>query len=164
MFIQGSTVAHSRHGIGTIRAIEEREILGAKAVFVTMHFEREGLNLTVGQKSLESQTRDVLTEAEGEKIMQHLASSEEALSGDWKTRNKGNQERLTSGDPYQLCEIIRGLGALKKKRGELSNTDRAQLARALDLLSEELTIALEKTSTEEMLAEIIVASHIAVPA
>ena len=155
MFTLGDTVSHSRHGIGTIKSIEEKELLGSKAIFVTMYFIREDLKLTVSRKNLEREIREILSEAEGEKILQHLANCEKDLSDNWKTRNRNNQERLTSGDPYELCEVIKGLSALKKKKkGELSNSDRTHLNRALEMLAEELCIALEKTSTEDMMAEL----------
>lgn len=126
-----------------------------------MYFDREDLKLIVGRKNLETQIREILKEEEAEKIMKYLTTCETDLSTNWKTRNRNNQERLTSGDPYELCEVIKGLVALKQKRkGELSTSDKMQLNRALDLLAEELTIALEKSSTEDMLAELKEASRV----
>ena len=141
--------------MGTIKAIEEKEILGSKAVFVTMYFDREDLKLMVGRKNLNDQIREILDEDEAREVLDYLTSCTTVLSKNWKQRNKNNQERLTSGDPKDLCHLIRGLIQLKKTRGgQLSNSDRGQLNRAVDLLAEELFFALERDSVDTMMEEI----------
>ena len=155
LYKQGDTVSHSHHGIGTIKSIEEKEILGSKAVFVTMYFDREELKLTVGRKNLDDQIREVLNEDEAETVLEYLSNCDAKLAKNWKKRSRNNQERLTSGDPMKLCDVIRGLLLLKHKRkGDLSNSDRRQLNRALELLAEELVHALGRDSLEHMMEEL----------
>jgi RNA polymerase-interacting CarD/CdnL/TRCF family regulator len=120
-----------------------------------MYFDREELKLIVGRKNLEEQTREVLDEKEAEAVLEYLASCETKLAKNWKKRSRNNQERLTSGDPKELCDVIRGLILLKHKRkGDLSNSDRGQLNRALEMLAEELVFALGRESIESMVEEL----------
>ncbi len=120
-----------------------------------MYFNRDDLKLTVGRKNLEAQIREILDEEEAKEVLEYLATSTATLSQNWKQRNRNNHERLTSGDPKELCDLIKGLTQLKKKRGgDLSNSDRTQLARAIEILAEELFFALERGSVELVMDEI----------
>lgn len=155
LYKQGDTVLHSHHGIGTIQNIEEKEILGSKAVFVTMYFDREGLQLTVGRKNLDEQIREILDRKQAKEVLEYMRTRGPELATNWKKRNRNNHERLTSGDPKALCDVVSGLLMLQHKRkGELSNSDRQQLNRALELLAEELAFALKRDSLEELIDEI----------
>jgi RNA polymerase-interacting CarD/CdnL/TRCF family regulator len=120
-----------------------------------MYFDREELKLTVGRKNLDDQIREVLDEKEAEAVMEYLANCDTKLAKNWKQRSRNNQERLTSGDPKELCDVIRGLLLLKHKRkGDLSNSDRGQLNRALEMLAEELVYALGRESVDNMVEEL----------
>lgn len=48
----------------------------------------------------------------------------------------------------QLFHVYRGLLELKSNKGSLNNSDRKQLNQSLDLLAEELAIALGKTTEQ----------------
>lgn len=74
-----------------------------------------------------------------------MKSFDETLSNSWKVRSRRNGERLSSGDPMQLYQVYRGLQLIKTKKGRLNNSDRRQHSLALELLTEELSHALEKT-------------------
>lgn len=156
LYKQGDTIAHAYHGIGTIRAIEEKEILGSKAEFATLYFPYEELKLTILEKDLDEQVREILTEEEAQEIIEYLSNFDEKLAKNWKRRNRNNKDRLTSGDPRELCEVAKGLMRLKSRRkAPLSNSDRAQLQKAFRLLAEELGKVLDEEveTMEEKLRE-----------
>ena len=120
-----------------------------------MYFDREDLKLMVGRKKLDEQIRAVIGKEEANEILEYLSTCTTILSKNWKQRNKKNQERLTSGDPKDLCDLIRGLLQLKKNRGgDLSGSDRAQLSRALEILAEELVLALDRECVDNVMEEI----------
>ncbi|HIB66056.1 MAG TPA: hypothetical protein EYO33_13330 [Phycisphaerales bacterium] len=157
LYKTGDTVSHATHGIGTIKAIEEKEILGSTAVFATLYFENSEMKLTVLKKDLDEQVREILSEEEALEILNYLGSHDETLAQNWKTRNRKNKERLTSGDPRELCTVAKGLLMLKqKKNGMLSTADRNQLQKALNLLAEELARALDEDpqNMEDKLREV----------
>lgn len=120
-----------------------------------MYFDRQDLELTVGRKNFDEQIREILDEESAKEVLSYLATCQGKLSTNWKLRNRNNQERLTSGDPKELCELIKGLSNLKKQRGgDLSNSDRLQLNRAVEILAEELFFALERESLDNVIEEI----------
>jgi RNA polymerase-interacting CarD/CdnL/TRCF family regulator len=86
-----------------------------------------------------------------------MRESSGSLSSSWKVRSRRNLERLSSGDPLQLYEVYQGLQELKEKKGRLNNSDRKQHSQALELLTEELSLALDKTpeQTQLLLEEVV---------
>lgn len=125
--------------MGTVKAIGEKEFLGSKGEFATLYFPHHDMRLSVPRKDLHEQVRDLLTEDEAHEIIEYLCDYDEKLAKNWKSRNANNKERLTSGDPRELCQVAKGLMRLKAQREKpLSNSDRGQLKKALRLLAEEL--------------------------
>ncbi len=97
------------------------------------------MNLSLLKSDLDEQVREILTEDEAHEVIEYLCNFDEKLAKNWKSRNANNHERLTSGDPRELCQVAKGLIRLKFNRDKpLSNTDRGQLKQALRLLAEEL--------------------------
>lgn len=92
---------------------------------------------------LDEHVRDPLGSKRAQKVLEHLRECPATLSNKWKTRKRKNQERLASGDPYELCQLIKGLIARSHQR-PLANSDRIQLSKATEMLSLELAHALGK--------------------
>ncbi|HIB64910.1 MAG TPA: hypothetical protein EYO33_07325 [Phycisphaerales bacterium] len=156
LYKQGDTVSHAYHGIGTVKAIGEKEFLGETNEFATLYFPHEELRLSILKKDIDEHVRDIITEAEAHEIIEYLSSYDEKLAKNWKRRNHNNKERLTSGDPREICIVAKGLMELKYRRKKpLSNSDRRQLQRALRLLAEELGRVLDEEAEimEEKLRE-----------
>lgn len=126
-------------------SFEEKEFLGSRETFAILHFQREDLRMMVPRKSLPDTVRNPIKAGVAEKVLEHLESWDGALSGNWKTRNRKNQQRLESGDPFELSQVYKGLLALQEKKGRLNSSDRRQLHLSLDLLTEELAVALKAT-------------------
>lgn len=55
--------------------------------------------------------------------------------------SRENQERLSSGDPLELCAVAKGLIRLRSQR-PLAASDSAQLKKSLSLLAEEICVVL----------------------
>lgn len=103
------------------------------------------MRLSVRRDDLEDQVREILTEEEAHEIIDYLARFDEKLAKNWKKRNANNKERLTSGNPREVCQVAKGLMRLKKQRKKpLSNSDRRQLQKAFRLLAEELGRVLDE--------------------
>ncbi len=111
-------------------------------MFVTLYFDRESLKVIVPKRELDEQVRKVMTREEGLDVLSFLRDWDDTLATSWKQRTRNNHERMISGDPKELCVVIKGLIRLQKKRGSLANSDQNQLRRAIDILAEELAGAL----------------------
>ena len=119
--------------------------MGTKLKLTTLYFPHEGLRLSLRRDDLEDQVREILTEEEAHEIIGYLAGFDEKLAKNWKRRNANNKDRLTSGDPREVCQVAKGLMRLKKQRKKpLSNSDRRQLQKAFRLLAEELGRVLDE--------------------
>lgn len=119
--------------------------MGNKGEFATLYFPHEELRLSVLKRDLDDQVREILSEDEAHEVIEYLSAFDQKLAKNWKSRNRNNQERLTSGNPRELCEVAKGLMRLKKRREKpLSNSDRKQLKKAFRLLAEELGRVLDE--------------------
>ena len=74
------------------------------------------------------------------------------MSEIWSQRYKANLAKLTSGDIYQVSEVVRHLSLRVKEKG-LSVADMRMLAKAREMLISELTFVIDSTAerAEEML-------------
>lgn len=143
MYKPGGTVYHPAHGIGQVQSIEEKEMLGSTTTFATILFHRERLNVMVPASTLKEQVRPPVDRTEALEILDYLEDWDGHLDAQWKTRSRENQQRLESGDPYDLCHVVKGLYRHHNKNGQLNNGDRKHLDRSLDLLAGELACALD---------------------
>ena len=70
----------------------------------------------------------------------------------WSRRFKNHQEKLKSGDVYQVAEVVRNL-ALREATKGLSAGEKSMLVRARGILVSELSFALD-VSEEDALARL----------
>ncbi len=103
--------------------------------------------MIVPQKQLEEMARLPLTRPQAREVLSYLQSWNEGLSTSWKVRKSKNHERLTSGDPMQLCVVAKGLTLLQQEKGRLATSDIEQLDRSLAMLADELSEVLDDDFT-----------------
>ncbi len=127
-------------------------------MFVTLYFDRESLKVIVPKRELDEQVRKLMNVQEARELLSYFESCDDTVSKSWKTRTRNNHERMISGDPKELCHVVKGLLSLQKKRGQLANSDKQQLRRALDILGEELGATLGKDK-EAMIEELESIGH-----
>ncbi|MFA5508575.1 MAG: CarD family transcriptional regulator [Vulcanimicrobiota bacterium] len=144
----GDTIYHPQHGIGTVRDYDKKELLGAEHKFAILFFPREELQISLPAKKLNDTVREPLTESKARELLSEMSDIQESPNKSWKIRSRQNQERLASGDPIQLYLVYRGLLELRNQKGSLNNSDRRQLTQSLELLAEELAVALGKTDEQ----------------
>lgn len=132
--------------------------MGATYHFTTIELEA-GMKLMLPQGELDKQLRSPLEKPQAEKVLEHLQDYEPPGSDNWKTRKRRNQDRLTSGDPFQLAEMLKGLHSLAEKR-RLASSDQLHLHKVTELLSQELAYALSREPewVSERLEEICTAT------
>ena len=130
----------------------ERETFGETRTYLKLCLPH-GLTLMVPADNTEDVgLRDVVSRDEVERVFDLLREEERgSISLIWSQRYKTNLAKLTSGDIYQVSEVVRHLSCREREKA-LSVADRRMLAKAREILISELTFATDSTAehTEAM--------------
>ncbi len=139
----GTVVTYPPHGIGRISSREKKVVLGNEEEVVVIELGNE-LSVTLPVSRAAELLRPPATEAELKKVQKTLR--EEGVVSDeiWSKRLAQAQEKLRSGDPLDLAEIVRD--GVKREQGrtangtpiKLSTSERALHLKARELLSGEI--------------------------
>jgi CarD family transcriptional regulator, regulator of rRNA transcription len=141
----GTIVAYPPHGIGRVAARQKKLVLGVEEEVVIVELGNE-LSVTLPLARAQEQLRPPATEADIKKVQKALR--EDAVVSDeiWSKRVQQAQEKLRSGDPLELAEIVRD--GVRREQGKtttgsptkLSTSERALHLKARELLSGEISV------------------------
>lgn len=142
----GTLVAYPPHGIGRISKREKKVVLGVEEEIVLIELGND-LSVTLPVARATELLRPPASEADLKKVQKTLR--EEGVVSDeiWSKRLAQAQEKLRSGDPLDLAEIVRD--GVKREQGrtangtpiKLSTSERALHLKARELLSGEIEVA-----------------------
>ena len=82
-------------------------------------------------------------------LFQLLSKKDVREPTNWSRRFKNHQEKLKSGDVYQVAEVVRNL-ALRETTKGLSAGEKAMLVKARSVLISELSFALNVSEDEAL--------------
>jgi len=88
--------------------------------------------------------RPAISLEEVDDVLAVLAVRSVRVPTNWSRRFKNHQEKMKSGDVYQVAEVVRNL-ALREKGKGLSTAEKSMLERARGILVSELSFALNVT-------------------
>ena len=94
--------------------------------------------------------RDVIDEEEAENVFHLLKGEKSKMSQNWNRRYRANQEKLKTGDIYEVVEVVRNLTIRDMEKG-LSTGEKKMLSNARKILISELVLA--KNMSEEEVVE-----------
>jgi CarD family transcriptional regulator len=161
----GTIVAYPPHGVGRVAKREKRVILGVEEDVVVIELANE-LSVTLPISRAEEQLRPPATEADLKKVQKALREEGVVSEEIWSKRVQQAQEKLRSGDPLELAEIVRD--GVRREQGKTSNgtptklstSERALHLKARELLSGEIgvTRGLEPAEAEAWIDEQLAAS------
>lgn len=148
-FKKDDIVIYPQHGACRVKAIKKLDPfgLGKKEDFlilVTVINEME-LKVPVAKLS-EVGVRPPVNADELEDLVAVLAKADPRVPSNWSRRFKNHQEKLKSGDVYQVAEVVRNLAA-RDRDSALSAAEKTMYDRARINLISEISPAL-KVSTE----------------
>ena len=151
----GTVVAYPPHGVGRVSAREKRVILGAEEEVVVVELGND-LSVTLPMSRAVEQLRPPATEADLKKVQKALREQGVVSDEIWSKRVQQAQEKLRSGDPLELAEIVRD--GVRREQGKttngtptkLSTSERALHLKARELLSGEISVTrgLDLTAAE----------------
>ena len=136
-------VVYPSHGVGKIIGIEEQEIGGDKLELYVVSFEKEKMILRVPlNKADHAGMRRLSTKDELGPVVTTLKGRAKIKRTMWSRRAQEYSEKLNSGDPVKIAEVLRDLHRADDQP-EQSYSERQLYEAALDRLAREFA-AVEK--------------------
>ena len=149
-FDVGDRVVYPHHGAAVIVQRESREFDGAVQEFLVLEMAHGELVLRVPvDKADEVGMRAPIGEDEVRDLFELLARKDVREPSNWSRRFKNHQEKLKSGDVYQVAEVVRNLALRDLSKG-LSAGEKSMFTKARDVLVSELSVALGVTEDEAL--------------
>ena len=147
-FKVGDTVVYPHHGAAHIEEIETRTIKGAEMTYLVLKVDKGDLTVRVPADNAELVgVRDVVGQEGLERVFEVLRAPHTEEPTNWSRRYKANLEKLASGNPLKVAEVVRDLWRRDRERG-LSAGEKRMLAKARDILVGEVALA-EKSTKDE---------------
>jgi len=150
-FKVGDKVVYPHHGAAVIKKKEKREHpteKGKKVEYYVLRLAYGDLTLMVPvDKTEEVGLRDVINAEEVEEVFAVLRKKDARMPTNWSRRFKNHQEKLKSGDIYQVAEVVRNLSLRDNEKG-LSAGEKRMLSQARQILVSELTFAIGVSEEE----------------
>ena len=139
-FKVGDQVIHSSFGLGEIIQLDEKEIYGHKDTYYMVQICDLTLWVPV-RESGETSLRYLTPERDFKKLFKILTGPGEELPEDRLARKSQLLERLKDGRLDSVCEVVRDLNDLGRKK-KLNDYDKAIMERAKSFLLNEWKLAL----------------------
>jgi CarD family transcriptional regulator len=147
-FRKGDTVVHPEHGAAVIEEVRVKEFLGEKRKYLVLRVVYGDLTVLVPIDSTEQVgLRPCVSKNEAKKVLKVLTEEESSVAANWSRRFKNNLEKLHSGDPYEVAEVLRNLAIRDREKG-LSAGEKRMITKARQILISELSFATEKSEDE----------------
>ena len=152
-FKRGDTVIYPQHGACLVEGIEEKTMFQETREYLILKSVIGEMTLSVPvDKADDVGVRPPVGAEELDDLVAVLSKPDPRVPSNWSRRFKNHQEKLKSGDVYQVAEVVRNL-ALREVTKGLSAGEKAMLVRARGILVSELSFALN-VSEEEALTKL----------
>lgn len=149
-FKTGDRVVYPHHGAAIIQKTEVVEFNGEKKKYFVLHTTHDDLTVRVPvDKVDEVGMRPPISLPDVEDLFEVLQQKDVREPSNWSRRFKNHQEKLKSGDVYQVAEVVRNLSLRDKEKG-LSAGEKNLYTQARTVLVSELSFAMEVAEDEAM--------------
>ena len=137
----GDKAVYPAHGVAEVTGIEKHQVGGDEQTFYILRILDNGVKVMIptGANGL----REIMSTEEVDEVFDVLKEKEISVeSTTWNRRYREYKDKIDSGDPKQIAEVLRDLYLLKNDK-DLSFGERKMLDTAKALLVKELSIARE---------------------
>ena len=149
-FKKGDKVVYPHHGAATIIATEKREFNGKRQDFFVLQVAIDQLILRVpASKSLDLGVRPVISKTAAKRVLAVFRTEPEEAGANWSRWYKLLTEKITSGDIFQVAEVVRDLTFAQQTKG-ISPALKRMLSKARMILASELRFALNLSEEDAM--------------
>jgi CarD family transcriptional regulator len=149
-FDVGDRVVYPHHGAAIIVRREKRKVNDENTEYLVLEMAHGELTLSVPvDKADEVGMRPPIGKEEVEDLFELLGKKDIREPANWSRRFKNHQEKLKSGDVYQVAEVVRNL-ALRDQAKGLSAGEKSMFVKARSVLVSELSFALDVSEDEAL--------------
>jgi len=149
-FKVGDRVVYPHHGAAVIKKKESRQVNDEKIDYFVLHMAHGDLTLSVPvDKAEEVGMRPPISTEDIEDVLRLLAKRDVREPSNWSRRFKNHQEKLKSGDVYQVAEVVRNLALRDQSKG-LSAGEKSMFVKARSVLVSELSFALDVSEDDAL--------------
>jgi CarD family transcriptional regulator len=149
-FNVGDRVVYPHHGAAIIKKKEKRDAFGEVREYLVLEMVHGELTLSVPtDKAEEVGMRPPISRSDVEDLFRLIGKRDVREPSNWSRRFKNHQEKMKSGDVYQVAEVVRNL-ALREKGKGLSTAEKSMLERARSILVSELSFALDVSEDDAL--------------
>ena len=156
----GDRIVYPMHGAGHVEGIEQQTVGGVLREYYCVCVLGSNIRLKIPVESNGTvRLRPIICKEDAEQVLNHFSAFHVDTEQPWGKRYKENMDRLKTGDPMEIAEVVKAL-MLRDKMAGLSIGDRQLMLTAKNIFVGELSMALECTCEDirEELSKTIEAS------
>lgn len=150
----GDKAVYPAHGVAEVTGIESHVVGGDKQTFYILRILENGVKVMIPTAT--NGLREIMSPNEVEEVFTVLREKEISVeSTTWNRRYREYKDKIDSGEPKQIAQVLRDLYLLKNDK-DLSFGERKMLDTAKSLLVKELSIAreIEEEAVEAQFSQI----------
>lgn len=140
-------MVHPQHGAATIAKKIKQEFDGEKRDYFILEIATEQLTVMVPLEKVEDLIRPVISKTKSREVLKSLKGEPEEAGSNWSRWYKVLNEKMVSGDIFQVAEVVRDLSYAQQTKG-ISPALKRMLSKARLTLSSELAFSLDVDEEE----------------
>ncbi len=145
-FEVGDKVIYPNHGIGVVKRIETKTILGTTCGFYSLRMASSDTTVLVPIDNVESVgLRGAIADHEVKKLFTLLGNGKIENHQNWKGRFKDNSDKMRTGSIYDVVDVLKSLNFLSQSKN-LSFREKRMLDRAKFLVVSEVSEVTSQSS------------------
>ncbi|MDE0188649.1 MAG: hypothetical protein OXN80_06090 [bacterium] len=146
---KGDYVVHIQHGVAHISDIQTKSDFGETQEYFILNFPTEEMVISVPTNKTLYTIRPLINKTEAARVVQKLKEDPQESGANWSRWYKVLQEKMYSGDIFQVAEVVRDLNYSNQTKG-ISPALKKMLNRARDALITEVrfSLGLDATAAE----------------
>ncbi len=139
---KGDYVVHIQHGVAHISDIETKSDFGEAEEYFVLNFPTEEMVISIPTNKTIYTVRPLINKTEAAKVVQKLKGEPQESGANWSRWYKVLQEKMYSGDIFQVAEVVRDLNYSNQTKG-ISPALKKMLNRARNALITEIRFSMD---------------------
>ena len=140
-------MVHPQHGAATIQKKVRQTFDGTRKDYFILDIATEQLTVMVPLERVDDLIRPVISKTRSREVLRSLKGEPEEAGSNWSRWYKVLNEKMVSGDIFQVAEVVRDLSYAQQTKG-ISPALKRMLSKARLTLSSELAFSLEVDEEE----------------